>query len=125
MNAPLLVAAILLLMGALIHTIGGERTDIKHLMQSAIPASQKVELRMSWYLAAIDMAVSGIYVLLAALGSVVPRNETLLGFIALRFGLYGLSALLLLLFTRRDHLLKVPQWVLLIAIGLLVWWGMW
>ena len=73
---------------------------------------------------AIDMAVSGIYLLGVALKNTLPMNEILLGYIALRFMLYGLAALLLILFTQRDHLLKVPQWALLMAIGLLVWWGM-
>jgi hypothetical protein len=124
MNVPLLVAAILALTGTLVHAIGGERTDIKRLLRSGMPTNLKIELRMSWYLIAIDMATSGVYMLLVALGGALPRSESLLGFIALRFVLYGLSALLLVLFTRRDHLLKVPQWVPLITIGLLAWWGM-
>ena len=92
-------------------------------MHSEIPTNLKVELRMSWYLVAIDMAVSGIYMLLVVTGA-LPENEPLLGFIALRFVLYGASALVLLLLTQRDCLFKVPQWVLLIAIGLAIWLGM-
>ena len=123
MNIQLFVAAILTLIGAIVHAIGGEKTDIKYLLHSEIPTNLKVELRMSWYLVAIDMAVSGIYMLLVVTGT-LPDNEPLLGFIALRFMLYGVSALVLLLLTQRDYLFKVPQWVLLIAIGLVVWWGM-
>jgi hypothetical protein len=47
----------------------------------------------------------------------------LIGFTALRVTLYGLIALLLLLVTQRDQVFKVPQWMLLIGIGLLAWWG--
>ena len=123
MNIPLFAAAILTLIGAIVHAIGGEKTDIKHLLHSEIPTSLKVELRMSWYLVAIDMAVSGIYMLLVVTGT-LPEDGPLLGFIALRFVLYGACALMLLLLTQRDYLFKVPQWVLLMAIGLAIWLGM-
>lgn len=97
-------------------------TDIRHLMRSEIPTSLKAELRMSWYLVSIDMSASGVYLLLVATGTLEP-NQLLLGFIALRFLLYGASTLTQLLLTQRDHLFKVPQWILLLAIGLLTWWG--
>jgi len=124
MNIPLLIAALLALLGTLVHEIGGERTNIKQLLQTGMATNLTVELRMVWHLFAVDMAVSAIYLLLVGLGGVLPRSDPLLGFIALRFVLYGLVALLLVLVTQRDHLLKVPQWLLLLGIGLLVWWGM-
>lgn len=123
MNIQLLIAAILTLIGAIVHTVGGEKINIKDLLQTGIPTNIKAELRMSWYLIAIDMAVSGIYLLLMVIGT-LAEHELLLGFIALRFVLYGIAALVQLLITQPDYLFKVPQWVLLTAIGLLVWWGM-
>jgi hypothetical protein len=73
MNIPLFIAATLTLIGAIVHAVGGERTDIKQLMHSEIPTNLRVELRMSWYLVAIDMAVSGIYMLLVVTDA-LPEN---------------------------------------------------
>lgn len=123
MNLQLLISAALVLIGAIVHTIGGEMTDIKHLLQSKIPANLKVELRMGWYMAAIDMFVSGTYMLFLAFNNSLEGRNLLVGFIALRIILYGIMAFLLLLITQRDHLFKVPQWILLIVIGLIAWWG--
>jgi hypothetical protein len=123
MNVQLLIAAILVLVGAAIHTFAGEKTDIKHLKRSQIPAGLKLEIRMSWYMAAIDMAVSGIYMLFLAFNDSLEGARLLVSFTALRITLYGVVAFLLLLITQRDYLFRVPQWVLLIAIGLMAWWG--
>jgi hypothetical protein len=123
MNGPLLASATLILIGAAVHTVGGEMMDIKHLKRSDVPANLKLELRMSWYLAAIDMAVSGTYLLYLAFNDTLQGARLLIGFTALRVTLYGLMALLLLLVTQRDQIFKVPQWILLIGIGLLAWWG--
>ena len=123
MNVQLLISAVLILLGALIHTIGGEITDIRQLMASRMPTNLKIELRMSWYLAAIDMAVSGVYLLVIALTGDVNGAELFVSFTALRVTLYGVMAFLLLVITQRDHLLKIPQWILLIAIGVLAWFG--
>ena len=123
MNVQLLIAAILVLVGAAIHTFAGEKTDIKHLKRSQIPTGLKLEIRMSWYMAAIDMAVSGIYMLFLAFNDSLKGASLLVNFTALRFILYGIMAFLMLLITQRDYLSKVPQWILLIAIGLLAWWG--
>ena len=37
MNIPLFIAAILTLIGAIVHAVGGEKTDIKQLMHSRGP----------------------------------------------------------------------------------------
>ena len=120
MNIQWFAASILALVATLVHLFAGEKTDIKHLMLSGMPINLKIEMRMCWYMVAIDMAVSGIYLLGVGLRNMLPMSEPLLRTIALRFVLYGLVALLLILFTQKDHLLKVPQWALLMAIGLLV-----
>ena len=96
MNVQLIISAGLILLGALVHTVGGEITDIRHLMQSKIPTNLKIELRMSWYLAAIDMAVSGVYLLVIALNDQIAGVELLVSFTALRVTLYGVMAFLLL-----------------------------
>jgi hypothetical protein len=124
MNVQLCIAAALLLIGTTIHAIGGEKTNIKHLKRSKIPTNLKIELRMSWYLAAIDMGVSGLHLLFLAFNGSTEGARLLVGFVAIRVTFYGVVALLLLLATQRDHLFQVPQWILLVVIGLMTWWGM-
>jgi len=123
MNVQFLVAAILLFAALVIHMTAGEKTDVKELMQSNVPAGYKAEIRMTFYVIAVDCLISGIYLMVLAFNRSVAGTNLLANFTALRFVAYGVMAFFLLLFTKRDHLLKFPQWVSLIAIGGVIWWG--
>lgn len=123
MNVQFLVGAILLFVAFGIHVFAGEKTDVKELMQSNVPANYKAELRMTFHVIAVDCLISGIYLMILAFNNTIAGTNLLASFTALRFAAYGVMAFFLLLFTKRDHLLKFPQWVSLIAIGGVIWWG--
>lgn len=124
MNVQFLVAGALLLVGTGVHTIGGEMINVAQLKRTDLASNLKLELRMAWYLSAIDMGISGLYLLYLAFDEATAGAELLAGFSALRITLYGVMAFFLLWFTQRDHVFKTPQWILLLVIGLLIWWGM-
>jgi len=122
MNVQFFIAAILLFAALVIHMTAGEKTDVKELMQSSVPASYKAEIRMTFYVIAVDCLISGIYLMVLAFNDTIAGMNLLANLTALRFATYGVMAFFLLFFTKRDHLLKFPQWVSLIAIGGVIWW---
>ena len=123
MNVQFFVGAMLLFVAFGIHVFAGEKTDVKGLMQSNVPANYKAELRMTFHVIAVDCLISGIYLVVLAFNNTIAGMNLLANFTALRFAAYGVMAFFLLLFTKRDHLLKFPQWVSLIIIGGVMWWG--
>ncbi len=116
------IASILIVIGLIIHCIGGELTDIKSLMQSNIPDNMKIEIRAVWYLLSIDFLVSGGFIIVFLLIRRIKENNVLINFIGIRMFLYGILFLMLIIFTNTDLLFQVPQWILLISIGLLLEW---
>ena len=58
------IATILIIIGFIIHSVGGELTDIKSLMLTDISENIKIEFRAIWYLVAIDFLVSAIFLIL-------------------------------------------------------------
>ncbi len=112
-NHWLLSAAVLILLASFVHTIGGELTTIDGLLGSDTPREFKLELRLGWYMAALDMGVTGVFLVVLLRKDRVEENRLFVGFCALRFMLYGAVALALM----------VPQSVLLLVIGLLLWQG--
>jgi len=109
MNWPLLIAGILTALVTLVHAFVAERMDIRHLMASDVPLNEKIELRGVWHTFSIALAVSALlsfYAVFVANSALV--NAWLLG-MAIFHMLCGLMLLLLILFTQRDHLMRVPQ----------------
>lgn len=123
MNWFLFSAGILTMLAALVHTFVGERTDIRHLLASDVPMNEKVELRGIWHTFSIALFGSALLSFYAVFVSRPEIVDSLLLGLASFYVLCGLMVLVLIVATQRDHLLRVPQWILLVLIGLLMWWG--
>ena len=121
MKTRYLIATILILFGFIVHSIGGELMDIKSLMASDIPLNLKIELWAVWYLVAIDFLISGILMFYILKRNSIAENTLLINFIGLRMLLYGIVFLILIMILKFNPFL-VPQWILLIAIGILIEW---
>lgn len=121
MKTRYIIATILILIGLIIHSVGGELTDIYSLMNSDIPINLKIELRAIWYLVAIDFLISGIFMIIILKRKRIEKNKILINFIGLRMILYGMIFLILIILLKYDPF-QVPQWILLISIGLLLEW---
>lgn len=122
MRIRIIIAAVLLLLGALIHTIGGELTNIKELLNTPLQANLLIELRGVWYLLAIDFLFSGAYLFYVLIKNTINENLLVINFIGIRMLLYGAVFLCLILFSQAALLWEVPQWLLLGGIGFLLQW---
>ena len=118
MNLLMLIGGILSLIAALIHMVVGEKTDIAQLLKTHIQLNLKLELRGVWYAFGLDLGITSLFLLFLAFKSSLVENELLIVFFSLRFILYGLGILVVILMTNRKYLFKVPQWLLLLAIGI-------
>lgn len=123
MNWFLIAAGILTMVAALIHALAGERTDIRHLMASDVPMNEKIELRGVWHTFSIALFGSALLSFYAAFVSRPAIVDSLLIGLASFYALCGLMVLGLIVTTRRDHLMRVPQWLLLLVIGAIMGWG--
>ncbi|MEM7125725.1 MAG: hypothetical protein AAF702_05335 [Chloroflexota bacterium] len=123
MNWPLLIAGGLTALAALVHALAGERTDIRHLLASDVPTNEKLELRGVWHTFSIALAGSAFIAFYSVLVQQTMLLNDLLRGLALFYLLCGTMVFLLILGTERRFLLKVPQWLLLLVIGGLMWWG--
>lgn len=129
MSLPLVAAAVLSAVASVVHPLAGELLILRHLPAAQQPSTPFGDgditrriLRGVWHFVTIDFALSAAT--LAAL-SVRPWNEgsvDVARLISAHFLAYGL--LIWVLAGRRlAHVLThVPQWVLLLAIAMLVWW---
>ena len=124
MKTRILIATILIFLGALIHIIGGELTDIAALLKKNLPLNIQIEIRAIWYLVAIDFIVSAGYLIYLVLKEQYSEHKMLVQFIGIRMFLYGIAFLLLILLTYPRYLLHAPQWILLVLIGILLLWDL-
>ena len=121
MNFPILIAGLLSLLSSLMHIIAGEKTNIVQLLKTDIQLSQKLELRGVWYTLGIDLAITGFLLLFIGFKSSLVGYELLILSICIRFILYGIAILFTILITEKRYLFKLPQWFLLLVIGIIAW----
>ena len=122
MKTRILIATVLITLGAVIHTVGGEITDIAALLKTNLPLNIQIEVRAVWYFVAIDFFISAGYLIYLLLKKQFSEHNMLIRFIGIRMLLYGIAFLLLILLTNPLFLFQVPQWILLIVIGVLLLW---
>ncbi len=130
MNIPLFLAGLLSALAALIHPVAGEYLLVRHLQSSQLVTtpfgdgdiSRRI-LRVVWHVATLDFFLSAVVLFIMALTDLIPQSQYIARFIALHF--LGYTLLIWGVAGRRFFyvLLHVPQWLLLLSIGVLAWWG--
>ena len=123
MKIRYLVATGLIIIGFIVHAVGGELTDMKSLLVTGMADTIKIEIRAVWHLVSIDFIISAIFLILIQAKKTISQNSLLVDFIGIRMFVYGLVFLLLILFSKSKLLFQVPQWILLLCIGILLEWG--
>lgn len=120
MNILLLIAGILTVIAALVHSIAGEITTIRPLASAELKQVPKLELRAVWYMVTVHLFASAIMLFILAFA--VNRDVVMGRFLAIQFFGYGLGFLGLAI-VKQVGLFQVPQWVLLFLIAGLTYWG--
>lgn len=120
---PFLLAGLLAATGTAVHTVLGERTNIRHVWASTLPHSEKLELRGVWHGFSVVLALTALALLAMALTDVVEQPRTLAHVIAVVYTGIGLVWLAVAVQAGVRQAMRVPQWLLLLAIGVLAWWG--
>ena len=124
MNRILLSAALLAAFTAALHTFVGTGKIEGPLLQSALPKELSLLLYACWHLVSVTLTLSALAFFLAAraAGSAQALHTVkLLSAMWLCFGLVFIAVALL--YTGFPMLLKLPQWVLLMPVGILGFWG--
>lgn len=120
MNIQFLIAGILTAITALVHSIAGEITTIRPLVNAELKDAPKLELRAVWYMVTVHLFASAIMLFFLAFS---VNGDVVIGkFLALQFLGYGL-AFFTLAIVKQVGLFQVPQWVLLFLIAGLTYWG--
>lgn len=113
-NSYWLIAGILNLFTAFLHTIGGQIDLISPLLQSELPDQIKTELLGVWHMVTVAMFATSIVLVRAAFQPQEKISYELIQFCDYLYGLFSLA------FIGAGLMQGVfaPQWILLLPIGI-------
>jgi len=119
-NRLLLAAGLIAALTAGLHTFVGTSEIQEPLLRSTIPQPVSLLLYACWHLVTVTLILSAV----ALIWSAYPKNRTSAGvlprFVSLLWLLFGLVFVAVaLLFSGPSTLLVLPQWILLIPVGVL------
>jgi hypothetical protein len=122
----LLSASILATFTAALHTIGGTMEIYDPLFNSVMPESVKLVLYACWHMVSVALILSAFALYRLARKSHETMNVDLAGFMGVFWILCGFVFVAIdLSFLGWAGLWELPQWILLIPIGALSWYGAW
>jgi len=116
----LLTAGILAIFTALVHVALGTPAVQPLLLGPALPLQVGLLLLVCWYMVGVALGVSGIAILWSARQAERARTRPLLAVVASLWLLFGLAFVVVgLSFQGARGLLLLPQWVLLVPVGMM------
>lgn len=123
MNRPLLAATLLAALTASLHTFGGTPEIEVPLLQSGMSTDVSLLLLACWHLVTAALTVSAIALGLALRSPNQQAMEQvkIVSYLWLSFG--GVFIVVDLVYGGYPMLLRLPQWVLLLPVGVLGLWG--
>lgn len=120
MNRWFLSAGLLACFTALVHVFAGGPSVAAPLLDSAIAEVPRLTMYACWHLVSVALAGSGLALLAAARPAAAAQSRALVGFIAALWLGFGLVILAVALQQPGSGWLwKMPQWVILLPVGLL------
>ncbi len=109
------IAGIISLLISLLHTIGGQITDVSPLLKSNLEDLVKTELLGAWHMVTITLFTTSFIFLYFGFKRKENPNIELLSFISYLYILFGLGFAIISLV--QDTF--APQWIMLLPIGIL------
>ena len=124
MNKILLITALLAAFTAALHTFAGTVEIEAPLLNAGLKPDISLLLLICWHLVTATLILSSVAYFLAAKNINQNNYSVLVKFISLLWISFGLVFILIdVIYSGPKMLLILPQWVLLIPIGLLGLWG--
>ena len=123
MSVPFLIAGILSGLAFVLHGVWAEYAQLKRLRETDLPASEKLAIRGAWHIVSLTFLWSSITLFVLAFSNFIEQPNTVGRFISLLFIGYALFWALAVAIDRPVYLIKLPLWVLMLAVGALAWWG--
>ena len=120
MSGFLLAGALLALLLALAHGIGGHLTNLRRLWDGRAGEEEKLELGAVWHLYTWQLALTAA-LLAGQLSGRIPSSAGLSAYVAATFG--GGALVIVAYAARRGAgaLLRHPQWIFLGLLAVLAW----
>ncbi|HLL03966.1 MAG TPA: hypothetical protein VK539_25495 [Myxococcaceae bacterium] len=106
-------------MTALVHTVAGHFDPVVPFLRTELEATAKATLHACWHMVTVTLFLSALVLLGVGLSPGVAGARLLAAFIS---GLYVLYSIVFLVIGARRfgwRLLRLPQWTLLLPIGVL------
>jgi hypothetical protein len=118
-NVYLIVAGLINLLTALLHTFAGQIDLINPLMDSNIELQTKSELLSAWHIVTILLFATAFILLKNGFRWSVSEDKTAVRYIGYLYILFCIPFIVVSFMNN----LFAPQWILLLPIGLLSWIG--
>ncbi|GGY80437.1 hypothetical protein GCM10011613_26830 [Cellvibrio zantedeschiae] len=124
MNKILATAAGLAAFTAALHTFGGTPEIEAPLLQAPLPQEISLLLYTCWHLVTAALTLSAIGLFISAKPKHTVQSHYMALFISFMWIAFGLVFIVVdITYSGLPMLLKLPQWILLIPIGVLGLWG--
>lgn len=124
MNRLLVIAALLAAFTAAIHIFVGGKDTAVPLLTSSITGEPKLTLYAVWHMASVTLTMSAVALFVGSLPRHAHAARYLVLFISALWCAFGAVYLVVVAIQPEGGwLFKLPQWVLLLPVGLLGLWG--
>lgn len=124
MNRPLAIASLLAAATLFIHVLAGGADVAAPLLASALPAEARLTLYAVWHMASAALGLSAVALALGARPRHAHAARYLVLFVAALWCAFGAVFLAVIAVQPDDGwLFRLPQWILLLPVGMLGLWG--
>jgi hypothetical protein len=124
MNKHLLAAAALAAVTAVVHVVAGGADIATPLLASKLNEEPKITLYAAWHLVSVTLALSAGALCMGALPRYADASRHMVMFVSILWLCFGMVFLVVALTQPGEGLLfKLPQWVLLLPVGIFGLWG--
>ena len=114
-----LIAGIINLITALVHTFVGQIELINPLLISNLTTQKKAEWFSVWHIVTILLFASAYFILKNAFATFEQRQPELMRYVGILYIAFSIPFII----SSFMYQLLVPQWILLLPIGLLIYFG--
>ncbi|WDE09368.1 hypothetical protein [Thalassomonas haliotis] len=119
MNTWIFIAGIIGLFTTLVHIVGGQLDPVRPFLKSDFPDIPKATLLGCWHMVSVTLLISGLVLTYVGWFNLSSFQSIVIG-ISLSFIIFSLVFIAVgWYFFKFQTFIKLPQWVLLLPIGVL------